>query len=50
MSEPSEPRKQYKFCFNIDKETDDRIKALHRQFNLSKKLREALDKILDSQP
>lgn len=38
--------KQYKVCFVIDEETDSKVKALPRSFNLSEKLRQALASIL----
>lgn len=38
--------KQFKVCFAIDEETDVKVKALPRSFNLSEKLRKALADIL----
>lgn len=37
---------QYKVCFSIDEQTEARVKALPRSFNLSKRLRQALTNIL----
>lgn len=37
---------QYKVCFQIDEQTDKQVKNLPRSFNLSEKLRAALNDIL----
>jgi hypothetical protein len=38
---------QRKVCFGISEELDKRVKNLPRSFNLSERMRQALDKILD---
>lgn len=37
---------QYKVCFAIDEQTDKKVKAIPRSFNLSEKLRQSLREIL----
>ena len=37
---------QHKVCFSISQETDTKVKALPRNFNMSERLREAVEVIL----